>query len=211
MRILDFPQGSTEWLEARAGKVTASRICDVVAKIKTGEAAARRDYRAQIVAEILTGKPQDDGYMNDEMRWGVEQEAFARGAYEMEADCLVDKVGLVLHPKIDRAAASPDGLVGIDGLIEIKCPKTATHLQYLMDGAVPAKYQPQMYWQMACTGRAWVDFVSFDPRLPKSMALFRARLARDNDKIAALEREVETFLADVDKMLATIRTFAKAA
>lgn len=211
MNVLDFPQGSSEWLAARAGKVTASRICDVIAKIKTGEAAARRDYRAQLVAEILTGKPQEDGYINAEMQWGIEQEQLARAAYEMVADCLVDTVGLVLHPKIERAAASPDGLVGADGLIEIKCPKTATHLQYLMDGAVPSKYQPQMLWQMACTGRMWVDFVSFDPRLPKDMALLRVRLARDEAKISELEREVEVFLSDVDKMLATIRMFAKAA
>lgn len=209
--VIDFPQGSSEWLAARAGKVTASRICDVVAKIKSGEAAARRDYRTQLVAEILTGKPQEDGYTNDEMRWGTENEPFARGAYEMLADCLVDTVGLVLHPRIDRAAASPDGLVGADGLLEIKCPKTATHLQYLMDGVAPAKYLPQMQWQMACTGRAWCDFVSFDPRLPKDMALFRVRLERDDKKIAELEREVETFLADVDKMLATIRMFGRAA
>lgn len=211
MRIIDFPQGSAEWKAARAGKVTASRICDVIAKIKTGEAAARRDYRTQLVAEILTGQPQDDGFMNDEMRWGVEHEQLARAAYEISTDCLVDTVGLVLHPKIDRAAASPDGLVGAEGLLEIKCPKTATHLQYLMDGAVPSKYQPQMHWQMACTGRAWCDFVSFDPRLPKDMALFRVRLERDDARIAELEREVEAFLADVDKMLATVRMFGKAA
>jgi putative phage-type endonuclease len=208
VRILDFPQGSQEWLAARAGKVTASRICDVIAKIKSGEAAARRDYRTQLVAEILTGKPQEDGFVNAEMQWGTEQEPYARGAYEMAADCLVDKVGLVLHPTIDRAAASPDGLVDRDGLLEIKCPKTATHLQYLMDGAVPAKYQPQMQWQMACTERAWVDFVSFDPRLPKSIAFFKARLHRDEARIAELEKEVEDFLVGVDRMLETIRRFA---
>jgi len=208
VRILDFPQGSDEWLAARAGKVTASRICDVIAKIKTGEAAARRDYRTQIVAEILTGRPQESAYMNDEMRWGVEQEPLARSAYEMAADCLVDTVGLVLHPTIDRAAASPDGLVAADGLLEIKCPKTATHLQYLMDGAVPRDYQPQMLWQMACTGREWCDFVSFDPRLPEKMRLLKVRLMRDDARIAELEREVLAFLADVDRMLETVRRFA---
>lgn len=208
MNVIDFPQGSEEWLAARAAKVTASRMPDVIAKIKTGEAAARRDYRAQIVAEILTGRPQESGYINDEMRWGIEQEPYARAAYEISLDCLVDTVGLVLHPTIDRSAASPDALVDPDGLIEIKCPKTATHLQYLMDGAVPRDYRPQMLWQMACTGRAWCDFVSFDPRLPEKMRLFVKRLPRDDARIAELEREVISFLADVDKMLAAVRMFA---
>lgn len=208
MKIIDFPQGSEEWRAARAGLVTASRMCDVVAKIKTGEAAARRDYRAQLVVEILTGLPQEDGFMNDEMRWGVEQEPFARSAYEVAAEVLVDKVGLVLHPTIDRAAASPDGLVGADGVLELKCPKTATHLQYLMDGALPSKYEPQVMWQLACTGRQWADFVSFDPRLPEKMRLFRVRVPRNEKRIAELEAEVLSFLKDLDRMLETVRRFA---
>src|SRR5690606_38503446 len=110
MKVIDFPQGSAEWLASRAGKVTASRISDVLAKIKSGEAAARKDYRAQIVAEILTGKPQESGFVNAEMQWGTENEPFARAAYEVARGILVDQVGLVLHPEIERAAASPDGL-----------------------------------------------------------------------------------------------------
>lgn len=208
MKIVDFPQGSTEWLAARAGKVTASRMADVMAKIKTGEAAARRDYRAQIVAEILTGKPQEDAFINAEMQWGIDQEPFARGAYEVATETMVDQVGLVLHPTMERAAASPDGLANADGLVEIKCPKTATHLQYLLDGAVPSKYQPQMFWQMACTERAWCDFVSFDPRLPTGMRFFKVRLNRDEARIKELEREVIAFLVDVDRMLETVRRFA---
>lgn len=208
MRIIDFPQGSAEWAAARAGKVTASRIGDVIAKIKTGEAAARRDYRTQLVAEILTGKPQEDEYMSPAMCWGVEQETFARAAYELATDCLVDTVGLVLHPTLERSAASPDGLVGPDGLIEIKCPKTATHIQYLLDGLVPKEYQPQMLWQMACCERSYCDFVSFDPRLPENMRLLRVRLSRDEARIKELEKEVLAFLADVDRMLETVRRFA---
>ncbi len=203
MKILDFPQGSEEWLASRAGKVTASRIADVMAKIKTGEAAARRDYRAQIVAEILTGKPQEGGFVNAEMQWGTEQEPFARAAYEVARDVMVDQVGLVLHPQIDRAAASPDGLVS-DGLVEIKCPKTATHLQYLIDGGVPKQYQPQMLWQMACAERAWCDFVSFDPRLPERLQMFVVRFQRDDAKIKEMEAEVLSFLAEVDGVLAKL-------
>lgn len=207
MKILDLPQGTEEWLAARAGKVTASRIADVLAKIKSGEAAARRDYKAQLVAEILTGKPQEDGYINAEMQWGLEQEQYARAAYEVATGVLVDQVGLVLHPRLERAAASPDGYAGKVGL-EIKCPKTATHLQYLLAGDVPAKYQPQMLWQMACMGTEAVDFVSFDPRLSPELQLFVVRFPRDEKRITEMEAEVEAFLGEVDAMLAKLRKAA---
>lgn len=205
MKILDLPQGSEEWLSARAGKVTAWRMADVMAKIKTGEAAARRDYKAQLVAEILTGKPQDAGYVNAEMQWGTDQEPFARAAYEVSRGVMVDQVGLVLHPSIERAAASPDGLTDDGGLIEVKCPKTATHLQYLIAGTVPAQYQPQMLWQMACTGREWCDFVSFDPRLPEHLQLFVVRFARDDNRIKEMQAEVVALLAEVDAIVAKLK------
>lgn len=208
MRVIDLPQGSEDWLRARAGLVTASRMCDVLAKIKTGEAAARRDYRCQLVAEILTGVPQDDGFINAEMQHGIDTEPLARAAYEVATDTLVDQVGLVLHPTIERSAASPDGLVGADGVLEIKAPKTATHLQYLMDGVVPAKHEPQILWQLACTGRSFADFVSYDPRLPVNLRLFRVRLQRNEAKIKELTREVIAFLVDVDRMLETVKRFA---
>lgn len=204
MNVLDFPQGSAEWLQSRAGKVTASRIADVMAKIKTGEAAARRDYKAQIVAEILTGKPQESGFTNEAMQWGTATEPAARTAYEAISGTLVDTVGLVLHPAIDRAAASPDGLAG-DGLLEIKCPKTATHLQYLLAGVAPAQYQMQMLWQMACTERAWCDFVSFDPRLPEDLQLLIVRFERDDKRIAEIETEVRLFLSEVDETIAKLK------
>ena len=211
MTVVSVPQGSPEWLEARAGKVTASRIADVLAKVKTGEAAGRRDYRAQLVAEILTGRPQESGFMTDAMRWGTEQEPYARAAYECQAGVLVDQVGMVLHPSIERGAASPDGLVDPDGLVEIKCPNTATHLDYLLDGTVPAKYQPQMLWQMACTGRDWCDFVSFDPRLPEDLQLFVVRFQRDQARIEAMEAEVQVFLAEVEETVSRLRAIKGAA
>jgi len=200
VKILDFPQGSAEWLASRAGKVTASRISDVLAKIKSGEATARRDYKAQIVAEILTGKPQEEGFVNDAMRWGTENEPFARAAYEVARGVLVDQVGLVLHPEIDRAAASPDGLAN-EGLVEIKCPKTATHLDYVLAGVVPEKYRNQMLWQMACTERQWCDFVSFDPRLPQDLQLFVVRMERDDKAVKEMEKEVRKFLDEVDEVI----------
>lgn len=211
MTIVSVPQGSPEWLEARAGKVTASRIADVLAKVKTGEAAGRRDYRAQLVAEILTGRPQESGFTNDAMRWGTEQEPYARAAYECHAGVLVDQVGMVLHPSIERGAASPDGLVDPDGLVEIKCPNTATHLDYLLDGTVPARYQPQMLWQMACTGRDWCDFVSFDPRLPEDLQLFVVRFQRDHARIDAMEAEVRAFLVEVEETVSRLRAIKGAA
>jgi putative phage-type endonuclease len=210
MIILELTQGTDEWKAARAGKVTASRIADVMAKIKSGEAASRRDYRAQIVAEILTGTPQDDVFTSDAMRWGTEHEPYARAAYEVAKGILVDQVGLVIHPTIERGAASPDGLVGADGLVEIKCPKTATHLSYLLADEVPSQYQPQMLWQMACTGRQWCDFVSFDPRLPEDLQLFVVRFNRDQARIDAMEAEVVAFLAEVDTTLSSLATRRRA-
>lgn len=204
MKVIDFPQGTEEWMAARAGKVTASKMECVLAKIKTGEAADRRDYRAQIVAEILTGRPQDSGFINAEMQWGIENEILARGAYMSKKDTDVDPVGFVLHPTIERAGASPDGLAG-EGLVEIKCPKTATHLTYLLDGKVPTKYQPQMLWQMACTERPWCDFVSYDPRLPVEHQLLVARMDRDDARIKEMEAEVLKFLAEVESTLDALR------
>ena len=204
MITLDLEQGTQEWKLARAGKVTASKIADVMAKIKTGEAAARRDYKAQLVAEILTGMPQGDTYINAEMQYGIEQEPFARAAYEALEGVLVEQVGLVVHPRIDRAAASPDGLVEEKGLVEIKCPKVATHLTYLLDGVVPSKYQPQMLWQMACCEREWCDFASFRPDLPPELQLFKVRFPRDDKRIAEMEAEVVVFLAEVDELLAKL-------
>lgn len=203
MKVIDVVQGTPEWLQARAGLVTASRISDVLAKLKSGvEAASLRDYKAQIVAEILLGAPVEERYYNAEMQWGNEQEPFARAAYEIAKGVMVDQVGFVLHDKIARSGASPDGLIEKDGMLEIKCPKTATHLSYLLKRTeAPAEHQPQMLWNMACAGRKWCDFVSFDPRLPEKYQLFIVRLKRDDERIAEMEKEVRAFLAEVDAML----------
>jgi putative phage-type endonuclease len=205
MKILDLIQGSDEWKAARAGKVTASRVSDVLAKVKSGESASRRNLKAQIVAEILTGCPQDSTFTNAAMQWGTEQEPFARVAYELSTGLIVDQAGMVLHPTIDRAAASPDGLVcNGKGLVEIKCPNTATHLDYLLAGTVPKDYQPQMLWQMACTGAEFCDFVSYDPRLPEHLQLFVAQMVRDEDRIREMESEVLLFLAEVDSIISRL-------
>jgi putative phage-type endonuclease len=197
-------QGSQEWLAARLGRVTASRVRDVVAKTKSGPSASRANYMAELVAERLTGAPAER-YQNDAMRWGSETEPQARDAYCFLYDVDVVEVGFVQHPRIEMTGASPDGLVGDVGMIEIKCPNTATHIETLTGGIIDPKYVVQMQWQMACADRAWCDFASFDPRLPAEMQLFVQRVHRDNDHIAELEREVSTFLAELDAKVAQLR------
>lgn len=203
-------QGSPEWFLQRLGKVTASRLVDVLAKIKTGEAAARANYRAELVAERLTGKSAD-GFSSPSMKWGTECEPLARAAYEAETGLMVSEVGMVPHPSIAMTGASPDGLVGADGLLEIKCPETKSHIATILSGTVPAQYMPQVQWQMACTGRAWNDFASFDPRMPADMQLFIKRVPRDEALIATYEKEVLTFLAEVDATVAQLVEWRKAA
>lgn len=192
----DLVQGTAEWHEVRLGKVTASRVADVIAKTKTGPAASRKNYEAQLIAERLTGE-KTDSFTNPAMQWGNDTEAEARAAYSFHMDVDVEEVGFVVHPRIEDSGASPDGLVGDDGLVEIKCPNTATHIETLLSGKIPAKYRTQMMWQMACTERAWCDFVSFDPRLPERQRLFIQRVDRDAEVIEGLQAEVVAFLAEI--------------
>lgn len=190
-------QRTEEWFAARCGKVTASRVADIVAKTKTGYSASRENYLAQLVCERMTSKPAES-YSNAAMQWGVEQEVYARSAYELSKDVLVEEVGFVVHPTIEGAGASPDGLVGLFGLVEIKAPNSSTHIQTLLDQKVPEKYNIQMQWQMTCTGRQWCDFVSFDPRMAEGLQLFIKRVEYDPIYVAQLEKEVINFLMDVE-------------
>ena len=189
-------QGSPEWRQSRCGKATASRIADIVAKTKSGPSASRANYLAQLVAERLTNQPTE-GFKSPAMQHGTETEPLARMAYEMATGELVTEVPMIDHPTIPMSGASPDGLVGKDGLVEIKCPNTATHIETLIADKVPTKYIPQIQWQIACTGRAWCDFVSYDPRMPEDMQLFIKRVERDDALIAELEGEVTQFLEEV--------------
>ncbi len=191
-------QGSQEWKAERCGCVTASRISDMLAKTRAGWGASRANYRAQLVAERLTGAPTE-GFVNAAMLHGTETEPEARDAYSFYHGTGVVQTGFVPHPTIAKSGASPDGLVGSDGLVEIKCPNSATHIETLLDGAVPGKYRLQIMWQMACTGRAWCDFASYDNRLPEDMRLFVRRIERCDETIAEIEREVRVFLAEIDE------------
>lgn len=198
-------QGTPEWYAARAGKVTASRIADVTAKIASGKPSAlRATYMGELLCERLTGVCEP-GYVSPAMQWGKDQEPFARGLYAERHGLDVFEVGFVDHPEVAMSGASPDGYVGDDGLVEFKCPNTATHIETLDAGVVPAKYLGQIQWQLACTGRAWCDFVSYDPRLPPSLQLFVQRVARDASLILSIEGEVSTFVRELDAKAAAIR------
>jgi putative phage-type endonuclease len=201
-------QGSDAWLAMRCGKITASRVADLMATTKSGWGAGRKNYMAELVAERLTGVTAQ-GFTNAAMVWGTDTEPQARAAYEFNADVDVQQVGFVIHPTIETSGASPDGLVGDDGLIEIKAPNTATHIDTLLAGKVPGKYDTQMQWQMACTGRAWCDFVSFDPRMPENMRLFIRRVDRDVDRIAELESAVLEFEGELAAMIADLQAAAE--
>jgi putative phage-type endonuclease len=196
-------QGSEAWLQLRLGKITASRITDVIAQVKSGEAAGRENYRIELVCERLTGKPTE-GFTNAHMERGTELEPFARAWYEVETGEFVKQVPFVDHPTIKNAGASPDGIIG-EGLIEIKCPMAKTHIKYLLEDRVPAKYMPQMAWQMACTHSKWVDFVSYCPELPADMQMFIKRYERDDAYIAELEAKVIEFDTEVEQVIARLR------
>ena len=197
-------QRSEEWFSERLGKATASRIADIVAKTKTGWGASRANYMAQLIAERLTGVKQDS-YVNAAMQHGIDTEAEARSAYEFYADATVAECGFIPHPAIAMSGASPDGIIGDDGLIEIKCPQTASHLDTLLGEPIPNKYTLQMQWQMACTGRKWCDWVSYDPRMPEEMRLFIRRVNRDGELIKELEANVSSFLAEIDEKVNALR------
>jgi putative phage-type endonuclease len=190
-------QGTPEWQALRIGKLTASRVADMLATVKTGESMSRKNLRADLIAERLTNN-KTDSYTNSAMNWGVETEPQARVAYEVFSYNFVDQVAFVDHPTIQNFGCSPDGLVGDDGLIEIKCPNTSTHLEYIETRKPPSKYMTQMMSQMSVTGRKWCDFVSFDPRLPDGLKLLVVRIERDEEVIAKIEAEAIKFLAEVD-------------
>jgi putative phage-type endonuclease len=200
-------QRTEDWFLARKGKVTASRIADVMAKGRGGaESLTRAKYLDQLVTERLT-KVVAEGYTNDAIQRGVELESTARAAYCFATGNHVEEVGFIEHPTIPMCGASPDGLIGVDGAWEAKCPNSLTHIEYILRGEVPAKYKPQMAFQMACTGRKWVDFVSYDDRLEdESKHLFIVRYHRDDEYIAEIEEAVKQFLLEVEAKVAKFKS-----
>lgn len=207
--FLDHDQNTAEWLQARAGHVTASRVADVIATRKRGEGelAARKKYRTELLAEILRGRTADH-FVTEEMQFGTDNEPLARQAYEDLTGYEVERVGFVMHPRIGRCGASPDGLVGKDGGVEIKVPKTETFIEWKIAGVIPEEHKPQMYLNMACCERdcpvQWWDFFAHDPRLKEGVGNFLVRLPRDDEKIADMEAKIEQFLTE---LLADADTF----
>ena len=203
-------QRTEEWFQQRLGKVTASRISDVIAKTKTGVSTSRQNYLVQLVSERLTGK-KGDSFVNQAMLDGIERESSARELYMRTRGVSVTEVGFFDHPTIAMSGASPDGAVNAEedgkyaGLIEIKCPIETTHTNTLMSKSVPSKYIPQMQWQLACTGAKWVDFVSYNPNFPEELQLFVARVDRDDTYIAELEAEVIKFLNEIDQTISKLK------
>tara|TARA_R110000868_G_scaffold282915_1_gene543250 strand:+ start:215 stop:835 length:621 start_codon:yes stop_codon:yes gene_type:complete len=193
-------QRTEEWFAARVGKVTASNVDNVIVKVKNGESMYKRKYRTQLITEQLTGKPIKI-FMNEAMRHGVEYEDEARNAYIAKLGLLKDvdvkEEGFVDHPTVMMSGASPDGMVGDEGLIEIKCPQATTHTEILQNAVIPKRYIHQMMWQMACTGRKWCDFVCYHPDFPDDYKLFIKRVERDDDLIGRLERDIHEFAVEV--------------
>jgi len=200
-------QRSDEWFAVRCGKVTASRVSDVIAKTKSGWGASRANYMAQLIAERLTGEVADS-YSNSAMQWGTDHEDEARMAYEFYQNAKVQKIGFVQHNDLE-SGASPDGLVEDDGLTEIKCPNTATHIQTLLDQKIPRKYETQMLWQLECTDRKWCDFVSFDPRMPEDLKLFVKRFERDDERLDEIRGMVADFIGELEDKLIALEKLEK--
>ena len=203
-------QRTEEWFQQRLGKMTASRISDVIAKTKTGVSTSRQNYLVQLVSERLTGK-KGDSFVNQAMLDGIERESAAREIYMRTRGVSVTEVGFFDHPIIKNSGASPDGAVNAEedgkyaGLIEIKCPIETTHTNTLMSKSVPSKYIPQMQWQLACTGAKWVDFVSYNPNFSMELQLFVARVDRDDTYIGELEAEVIKFLDEVEQTIIKLK------
>lgn len=199
-------QRSPEWFQSRVGRVTGSRAADILATIKTGEAAARRDYRAQLVCERLTGQPQEDGFINGAMQWGIDQEANAFAAYEAQGT-LVRRTGFLAATDLMVGCSLDGDIDDFTGILELKCPKSATHLEYLKlpIDAIPSRHLPQLVHNLWVSGAEWCDFVSFDPRFPAPLQLFQRRLYRDEKAIASYALAVELFLSEVQRDVAEMQ------
>jgi putative phage-type endonuclease len=201
---LALEQGSQEWLAFKVGKVGASQIANITAKLRDGRyGASRATYLGELIAEQLTGVAAES-YKSTAMQWGNDCEPLARSAYQFHKMVAIERVGCVLHPLIDGTLCSPDGLIGRDGMVEFKCPNTSTHVDFVLGAAIPDRYIQQMQWQMACTGRVWCDYVSFDPRLPEDLRMWVERIERDNKRIGQLEAEVRGFLQDLEHQITSL-------
>lgn len=194
-------QGSVEWLAERAGMVTASKINDVMMAKTT---AGYQNYMAQLICERLTGQPVET-FKSDAMQYGNDTEPQARAFYELESGHTVEECGFIPHPTLAGSGASPDGLIGADGLVEIKCPQPAKHIKNLMGGAIDKPYALQMQWQMECTGREWCDFVSFNPTFPDHLRITIRKVEKDAEQVEAIKAAATTFLAEMESKIRALQ------
>ncbi len=209
--IINAEQRSDEWFAARAGRVTGSRARDVLAKIKTGEAAARRDYRLQLAVERMTGRPMESGYTNEEMQRGIALEPVAREKYSAVTGYKVDESGFLQHTAL-MAGCSLDGDINaFEGILEIKCPKSTTHVSYLKGGVMPSEYLPQVRHNLWISGAKWCDFFSYDDRLPEGLDTFLVRVYACDVDLPAYETEALRFLDEVDAELCALQQLRAAA
>lgn len=197
-------QRSDEWFNAKIGNVGASRIADILAKTKSGYSASRNNYMTDLILEKITGK-KTDSFTSAAMQYGIDMEADARSAYELETFNIVTECGFILHPEIENAGASPDGLIGDDGVLEIKCFQPSNHLNYLLTGEIETKYIYQMQWQMECTGRSHADFVAYNPNFPDNMKLFIKRVNKDQKLVDTIKAEVIKFLEEMKVKLTELQ------
>lgn len=209
--ILEAEQRSPEWYAARAGRLTGSRAGDMLAKIQRGEAAARRDLRLQLVCERMTGRPQEDGFVNKEMQRGIDLEAMARAEYEAATGVIVRTTGFLMADDLPVGCSLDGDIENFRGIVELKCPKSSTHLCYLRDGIVPKEYRPQLRHNLWVSGAEWADFVSYDDRFPVELQLFKARLYRKDADIDGYEQEAFAFLKEVDRDVLSVRTLLSVA
>lgn len=205
MNPLELTQNTEEWLKYKCGRLGGSSIADMLTRTKTGWGAGRKNLAARLVAERLTGCPTET-YKSKAMEYGSETEAEACNMYAWEKDVDPIIVGYVDHPTIAWAGCSPDRLIGQDGMIQTKCPNTATHIESLLGGSIDGYYLKQMQWEMGCTGRKWNDFVTYDKRLPPEMQLHVTRVWRDDAMITDLEREARIFLSEVEETVNQLRS-----
>jgi hypothetical protein len=205
MILVTPDQRTAAWATARLGRLTGSSAGDMLTTIKTGEAAKRRDLRLRLVCERLTQLPQENGYVSKDMQRGIDMEATARAVYEATTGLLVREVGFVAHDTLE-AGCSPDGEIrDYTGILEIKCPKAATHLGYVRAGAIPPEYRPQIVHNLWITGAAWCDFVSYDDRFPVPLRFVRVRVLREHVDLLAYELAARLFLSEVDRELAEVQ------
>jgi putative phage-type endonuclease len=203
---MEIIQGSQEWHDLRLGKITASKIADILAVGRSGESISRKNYKLDLIRERITGK-RTDVYVNGHMERGIELEPLARASYKVLKNVMVNQIAFVEHPTIKMAGASPDGLIGDDGLLEIKCPKPENHVDHLLNNGASliAKYNAQCQWQLACTNRQWCELVSFDPDMHPELQLFVTRIYRDNEWIAMAEKAVVDFDNEINESITKLK------